>query len=372
MSAEEDVFEKLDALLRKHHPGAFNAPAANTTIERSAQKEVVVPVLTDIATPSIMALTPEQQAEIPVLTEVIHLALAARGDADVVDLDQEFERDLKLAVTLPEDANPTTGLGTEELLESSELHDESDFEQEAIGPGIEVPPVTLEAEIPTAPPVTPPVEEIIELTPIIETPPVELIAPEPEDLLFTEYTPIESIAPPEAAPIAEEDEAPIAAAFNNDDDYIEPAPIELLARDAHSPPEEITESVKETPSAPHRDAHLPLIDALDADEEVLIFDEMDMEGAPEEASPAAAEFALKDLDEHLLRLVEEKLGPQLTATMDRALANMLDQFSTHIEYLVRESVALELQKQLEALRHTFAQQLSAQRAKLDQAPEKDQ
>lgn len=372
MSAEEDVFEKLDALLRKHHPGAFNAPAAKTTVERSAQKGVVVPVLTDIATPSIMALTPEQQAEIPVLTEVIHLDPAMHGEANVVDLDQEFERDLKLAVTLPEDANPSTGLGTEELIDGSELNDESDFEQAAIGPGIEVPPVTLEAEISTASEVAPPVEEIIELTPIIETPPVELIASEPEDLLFTEYTPIENVAPPEAAPIAEVDEVPIAAAFNSDDDYIEPAPIELLATGAHLPPEEIAEPVKETPPAPRRDTHLPLIDALDADDEVLIFDEMDMGGAPEEASPAVAELALKDLDKHLQRLIEEKLGPQLTATMDRALANMLDQFSTHIEYLVRESVALELQKQLEALRHTFAQQLSAQRAKLDQAPEKDQ
>lgn len=372
MSAEEDVFEKLDALLRKHHPGAFNAPAANATIERSAQKEVVVPVLTDIATPSIMALTPEQQAEIPVLTEVIHLAPAARGDASVVDLDQEFERDLKLAVTLPEDTNLSTGPGTEGSIESSELNDESDFEQAAIGPGIEVPPVTLEAEAAIVHEATLPVEEIIELTPIIETPPVELIAPEPEDLLFAEYTPFEGVSPSEAPALPEEDEAPIATALNDDDDYVEPVPIELLATDTYSPPEEIAEPVEEIPPAPPRDAHLPLIDALDADDEVLIFDEMDLGVAPEEASPAVAEFALKDMDKHLQRLVEEKLGPQLTATMDRALANMLDQFSTHIEYLVRESVALELQKQLEALRHTFSQQLSAQRAKLDQAAEKDQ
>ena len=364
MSAEEDVFEKLDALLRKHHPGAFNALAAKTPVENQSKKGAVIPLLTDIATPSIMALPPEQQAEIPVLTEVINLTPTARGESPLVDLDQEFERDLKLAVMLPEDTDLSPGPATEDTIHSSELNDETDFEQAAIGPGIEVPPVTLEAEISATPEVASPVEEIIELTPIIETPPVELIAPEPEDLVFTEYTPIESVAPPEAAPIA--------AASDIDDDYGEPAPMELLATDLQPPPEEIADPVKETLPAPHRDAHLPLIEALDADADVLIFDEMDMESVPQEASAPTAAFALKDIDQHLQRLVEEKLGPQLTATMDRALANMLDQFSTHIEYLVRESVALELQKQLEALRHTFSQQLSAHRDKLDQGPKKDQ
>ncbi len=375
MSAEEDVFEKLDALLRKHHPGAFTSPASKAPVKDPVKKGVVIPLLTDIATPSVMALSPEEQAEIPVLTEVINLAPSQPGEA-VIDLDQEFAQDLKSAIALPEENNLDEASSAGDFLETTDLSDDdTNFEHLATGPGIEVPQENMDLELPLLMEEEPVAEEIMELARLIETPSFELIAAEPE-----EVQPASQLTPDLQAPIAPDvEELPLKVLLPN-----EAAEINVVAANLESPkssaqqaPAELAQDLPAAddhtlPATLKVESHLPLIDALnaDADADVLIFDEMD--DLPQGAPDSVTEHTMRDMDKHLQRLVEEKLGPQLTATMDRALAGMLDQFSTHIEYLVRESVALELQKQLEALRATFTQQLSAQLSNLDRDQEKDQ
>lgn len=68
------------------------------------------------------------------------------------------------------------------------------------------------------------------------------------------------------------------------------------------------------------------------------------------AVPAMAPDALHEhLDPHALALLEQQISTHIIAAMDKSLAVMLDQFGTHLESLVRETVARELQTQLPEL-----------------------
>lgn len=55
------------------------------------------------------------------------------------------------------------------------------------------------------------------------------------------------------------------------------------------------------------------------------------------------------LDPHALALLEQQISAHIVAAMDKSLAVMLDQFGAHLESLVRETVARELQTQLPEL-----------------------
>ena len=70
----------------------------------------------------------------------------------------------------------------------------------------------------------------------------------------------------------------------------------------------------------------------------------------EEMSHAVAPDALHEhLDPHALALLEQQISTHIIAAMDKSLAVMLDQFGAHLESLVRETVARELQTQLPEL-----------------------
>ena len=70
----------------------------------------------------------------------------------------------------------------------------------------------------------------------------------------------------------------------------------------------------------------------------------------EQITDSFTEQVLRHLDKHLKRALETSITPQLANSLDKALSSMLDQFSLHIEHMVRETIARELNKQLESLR----------------------
>ena len=379
MSPDEDVFEKLDALLRKHHPAPASAAASVVSYPVSIKdkKHNEPPLLTELATPSIMALPPQERVHIPVLTEVVDLAFV--GAQREPDLDKEFELDLS-ALKLPEVAETQMTSGGGPWVEPETLEEELNQES-VVGPGIEVPQEEPEILLPPATET-----EIIYSPSLIEKVSNDLdfelgegatIKFEPAADNPDTDEPLTQIL--EQTPASEPSLDLTAASLNSSPDEVTPAgeleatrylETETLQAEAASSeqadgmPQETQDEAAEIVPAYSGPPETLIPDPTETSNEdtMLIFDDMDK--LPKDADFAS--MALKDIDKHLQRLVEEKIGPQLTLTMDRALATMLDQFSTHIEYLVRESVALELQKQLEALRATFAQQLKVYKSNLEQ------
>lgn len=61
----------------------------------------------------------------------------------------------------------------------------------------------------------------------------------------------------------------------------------------------------------------------------------------ETTAPTHAELDLK-----IQALLEQRLSAHFVASLDKALAVMLDQFSTHLEFVIREAVEHELRAQL--------------------------
>lgn len=73
------------------------------------------------------------------------------------------------------------------------------------------------------------------------------------------------------------------------------------------------------------------------------------EHAQAEASHSLSSAALESLDQKVQDIFDQRLSAHIVSAMDRALATMLDQFSSQLESVVREAVAQELRKQLEEL-----------------------
>ena len=80
----------------------------------------------------------------------------------------------------------------------------------------------------------------------------------------------------------------------------------------------------------------------------------------EQITDSFTEQVLRHLDKHLKKALETSITPQLAKSLDKALSSMLDQFSLHIEHMVRETIARELNKQLESLRTNRAGNASKQ------------
>lgn len=64
------------------------------------------------------------------------------------------------------------------------------------------------------------------------------------------------------------------------------------------------------------------------------------------ASDLLAEQVLRIVNQRLQEMLERSVAPQLSSMLDKALADMFEHFGSHIEYLVREATAKELQNQL--------------------------
>lgn len=380
MSPDEDVFEKLDALLRKHHPASASAAASVVSSPASIKekKHNEPPLLTELATPSIMALPPQERVHIPILTEVVDLSVvrAERGP----DLDQEFESDLS-ALKLPQVAE-TQMTGEGDSWVEPDTPEEELSQESVVGPGIEVPqeepeillPSATETEIIYLPSLVEEVSNDLDFelgedaTINFEPATANVFADEPLTQIWEQAPASEnSLDLPEATSLTSSPDEAIQAGESEATRYLETETLQAGSQSgeqAEGIPQETPNEAAEIVSAYSKPPETLIPDPTEMSDEdtMLIFDDMDK--LPKDTDFAS--MALKDIDKHLQRLVEEKIGPQLTLTMDRALATMLDQFSTHIEYLVRESVALELQKQLEALRATFAQQLNVYKTNLEQ------
>ena len=291
MSEEQgdDVFSKLDALLRKHHPDAFDEkppPLSKPQENMSLPESPAIPVLTDEILP------PEEVPDIPVLTEI-------------VDTRQLPPLPIELDL-IPEPYVP--------LDQESQLSEEASILLEKLG--------DVEKSFTEQPPqeTSQPEEELIEI-PAIE--PLTL-QPEPEPSLEVEPEP-ELEAEPEAAAkqALEVEPEPLAETTPTEPELLEEpvfaAPPETLAPMAPSPE-----------PVPSEKPAQPLLTP-----EIL-----------EQLLDSLMEQALKKMDRQLQDTLQNRLSSQLTVALDRTLSSMLDQFAMNIEHMVREAVSQELRKQL--------------------------
>ena len=234
MPNEKDIFEKMDALVRKHHP----APAQPAMITPPPAKQIStrIPTLTDIIQEPTLEAELEQDL-IPLLTEAV-LPVQTQPD----ELTLELDLDPFFTITAPETPVPTPDIPAEQ----------------------DPPAVSEEAYI-------------ISAFPKLEGP------------LFTDI--IELNAPPPATQ------------------------------------ESLTAAPQDT---------IPAIPTMSAD-------------AFAQFSETLSEQVMHILDQRLQQAVDKKIAPQIAQTVDKALSSMLDQFGVNIEYMVREAIAQELQRQLTAL-----------------------
>ncbi len=246
MSNEKDIFEKMDALVRKHHPASTQPTSSPTAQAKSAAADI--PMLTDIiAEPGLD--TELRRDLIPLLTETFDPRQTQSSPAKSV-----LELDLDPFFTLPV-AEPQSILAPKPKAE----------------PIAQAAPVTTES----------------------------IPLPKLDGPLFTEIIELNTLETPPPA------QAPLETAPTSD----------IMSSDAL--------------------AHF---------------------------SDALSEQLIRAIDTRLQQTVDKKIAPQLAQTVDKALSSMLDQFSVNIEDMVREAIALELQRQLSALLNTPANSKSASSA----------
>ncbi len=77
--------------------------------------------------------------------------------------------------------------------------------------------------------------------------------------------------------------------------------------------------------------------------------EMDAAAITDDSTSVLDDSVLDHLDPQLRSLLEQQLSAHVIAALDQALAAMLNQFSGHLESMVRDAVAQELQLQLPEL-----------------------
>jgi len=71
-------------------------------------------------------------------------------------------------------------------------------------------------------------------------------------------------------------------------------------------------------------------------------------------SDSVAEQLLASLQQQVPKLLEQAIVPKLAAALDREISALIDQFTIHIEYVVRDAITSELQKQLPELEARLA------------------
>lgn len=232
MASEKDIFEKMDALVRKHHPAATQP--AMTTAPPVRPAAAGIPTLTEIIPELTLDADPELDL-IPLLTEAIH---PPQAQPVVSEVEVELDLDPFFSISAPEPLLPEAELSGEQPPEI----------------------VSEKSGIPSF--------------------------PKSEGPLFTEIIELDAAA---KAPLDEvqQETVPAAAVLST----------EALAQ----------------------------------------------------FSDALSEQLMRALDQRLQQAVDKKIAPQIAQTVDKALSSMLDQFSVNIEFMVREAIAQELQRQLIAL-----------------------
>ena len=299
MSEEQgdDVFSKLDALLRKHHPDTFDEKAPSVPGPQPSGDGIPpgsppIPVLTDEILPP---LPPEQAVEIPVLTEIVDTRQLPPLPIELdlvpepyISLDQESQLSEEASILLEK-------LGDVEKSFTEQLPPETTQPEEELIEIAAIEPLTIQPE---------PEPELIhepepEPAPVLAEP-----EPEPEPILELKQE-TEAETPP---PVAELPEEPVFAMPPE-----EPAPV----------------APSSGPAVPEQPAQ-PLLTP-----EIL-----------EQLLDSLMEQALQKMDRQLQDTLQNRLSSQLTVALDRTLSSMLDQFAMNIEHMVREAVSQELRKQL--------------------------
>lgn len=100
----------------------------------------------------------------------------------------------------------------------------------------------------------------------------------------------------------------------------------------------LTEIVEE------HEADIPLLTEV-----VEIEFELETGTVKDDSASVLENSALDHLDPELRSALEQELSAHVIAALDQALAAMLDQFSGHLESMVRDAVAQELNHQLPEL-----------------------
>jgi hypothetical protein len=317
MSQDDNILQKADALLNKRHAGSYQ-PDTGVPSQREDSGylygfQAAIPTLTEIV---VHDLESDLERElIPTLTEAIDStqALSSR-DLVELDLDPDYAyHDPDEGLHPEEPALMELEATAEDVVEEFIL-DEAALEQPETEAEAESETVTAAQQFEEIQP--PPAESVPEVDALAETLQQEL-----ETLLQETVEPEEPVA---AAPLpllpVEEEAAPVEVAPE--------APPELEAI------EQVTEAA--VPPRPE-----PVSQAYRVERRMHISD-------------SVAEQLLASLQQQVPKLLEQAIVPKLAAALDREISALIDQFTIHIEYVVRDAITQELQKQLPELEARLA------------------
>jgi len=285
MSQNDDILRKADALLSKQHASYQPVPESEPESGYLRGYQADIPTLTEIVPEHDLEGELEREL-IPTLTETISIDL----DLDLdLDPDYAYPHHDAHSLTLTEAQAPE--VAEEFILDEAMLE-----------------PEEAEAD-------------------------VAMVAPLEEVLPAAEFVP-EAIAVAEES-VAEVGQAEEIAAV---EDVPLPDAAEFFA-EASAQPEAVPEAAPEArPPVPETEA-LP---------QAAVSSAYRMERRTH-ISDSVAEQLLRNLQHQLPKLLEQAVVPQIAATLDREISSLIDQFTIHIEYAVRDAIANELQKQLPEL-----------------------
>lgn len=271
MANENDIFGKMNALLRKHQNSAPPPPLPQQPeLEPQEDDEPSFPepskALSTLDIPVLTEVFIEDEP-IPVLTDTLGtdetLSMAA-------DQAHELELDLDPYYTATFDAEPTNHQEANSASLAFEAMDHPSL-------------ITEEITFPDFP-------EIESEVPDLDTLPAELSGP-----------------------------------------FELPEAFEPQSKEESSPPHHLEKVAEAEPEIPQQ---MP---------------EVSTQKSQAQISDSLTEEILRSIDRHLQKAMEKSVAPQLANSLDKALSSMLDQFSMHIEEMVKETIANELQKQLTAM-----------------------
>jgi len=318
MSQDHDILQKADALLNKHHAGSYQ-PLPDAGEASQPHREEVgylhgfqanIPTLTEIV---VHDLASDLERElIPTLTEAIDpaQALSAR-DRIELDLDPDYayhEPDASHHLEEPAPMEPEAWVedAAEEFILDEAVLEQAEMEVEA-----EVVPMAQQsAEI------QPPSAELL---PEVAAPP-EALQQEAEALEAVEPEEHDAAQPVSALPAGSE-AAP---------------PVEVAPEAPHEP-----EAIAPATAAAIPSWAEPVSHAYRVERRMHISD-------------SVAEQLLASMQQQVPRLLEQAIVPKLSAALDREISALIDQFTIHIEYVVRDAITRELQKQLPELETRLA------------------
>lgn len=378
MANEDDIFAKMEALLRKHQPPTPSLPeeqppAPSLPKEQPSPQSAnrPIPVLTDIVQETTEDSTEKGEA-IPVLTERIQsldLESAVSTQELELDLDPEFDGSLapeqEISIELPPLDEGQLSEADEITLELlPEMIPESEDEEPAwpivlddvgdeplIGPDAFPNPPAHEQNAAGIPVITPPVatDSSGEARTASTRDPVSEASPENAPSFHPGMTPSQDAA----ASVEDQQDLTPRGLENKPQEPTSPFIIGNMAGEpspatdlrplehATAEPLPLPWPAAAAPSAPETPQNPPPA------KEAMAQPDTSQEAS---VSDSAIEQLARDLEKKLLATLEKSVVPRLSQSVDQTLSSLLDQFAMHMEYLVRETVAQELAKHLAALR----------------------